>query len=412
MKSDLDTLMAERDLDALVVEGPDGLASANADFNYFVGGQKITGIVLKRRGEPAVLVYGPMERQQAEATGLQLVPRDRWNIRDILREHPDPYEAQVEYRRRMFTDLGIRGRVGFYGTVQAGASFALLAALSQRLPDLTVVAEFEQSVLAAARLTKDEREIELMRAVGRKTCAVVQTAVEFLRSGRAQGDTLHDTGGAPITIGRVKELIRREVAARGLELDQGLIFAQGRDAGLPHAHGDGAAPIRLGAPIVLDIYPRVPGGYYHDMTRTFAVGYAAPELERLYGDVRAAFDRVVGALRPGESTLAYQQLACQVFEERGHATVASTYPLEEGYVHSLGHGIGLQIHENLKFPYYAEQYGGDVLKPGVVFTIEPGLYYPSRGMGVRIEDTFCCLPDGSFESLTPFPYDLVIPLEQ
>ena len=60
----------------------------------------------------------------------------------------------------------------------------------------------------------------------------------------------------------------------------------------------------------------------------------------------------------------------------------------------------------------AEQYGGDVLKPGVVFTIEPGLYYPSRGMGVRIEDTFCCLPDGSFESLTPFPYDLVIPLEQ
>lgn len=412
MKSDLDALMAERDLDAIVVEGPDGMSSVNAEFNYLVSGQKLTGIVLKRRGEPAMLVHGPMERQQAEATGLALIPRDRWNMRDILRELPDPYAAQVEYRRRMFTELGIRGRVGFYGAVQSGANFALLAALGQQVPGLTVVAEFEQNLLAAARLTKDEREIELMRAVGRKTCAVVRTLVEFLRAGRAQGDTLHDAAGAPITIGRAKELIRREVAAHGLELDQGLIFAQGRDAGLPHAHGDDPAPIRLGAPIVLDIYPRVPGGYYHDMTRTFAVGHAAPELQRLYDDVRAAFDGVVAALRAGESTLAYQRLACQVLEQRGHATVASTYPLEEGFVHSLGHGIGLQIHENLKFPYYAEQYGGDVLRPGVVFTIEPGLYYPSRGLGVRLEDTFCCLPDGSFESLTPFPYDLVIPLEQ
>ncbi|HEU4324450.1 MAG TPA: Xaa-Pro peptidase family protein [Roseiflexaceae bacterium] len=410
MKQDLDHLMAERGLDALVIEGPDGLGSVNADYNYFVGGQKITGVVLKKRGEQAVLVYGPMERQQAESTGLRLVPRDQWNMRDILREIPDPYAAQVEYRRRMFSDLGITGKVGFYGTVQAGPSFALLAALSQQIPGLQIMAEFERDVIAAARLTKDEHEIALMREAGRRTCLVSEAVVEFLRAGRAEGDILVDASGSAVTIGRVKELIRREVAAQGLELSQGLIFAQGRDAGLPHAHGEDSAPVRLGDPIVFDLYPRVPGGYYHDMTRTFAVGHASPALRQLYDDVKAAFDAVVAALRVGEKTLTYQQIACDLFEQRGHATVASTFPLEEGFVHSLGHGIGLQIHENLKFPYYAEQYGGDVLLPGVVFTIEPGLYYPSRGMGVRIEDTFCCLPDGSFESLTPFGYDLVIPL--
>ncbi|HEX9371615.1 MAG TPA: aminopeptidase P family protein, partial [Roseiflexaceae bacterium] len=83
MKSDIDHLMAERNLDAIVVEGPDGFSSANPDFNYLVGGVRLTGTVLKRRGEPAMIVYRTMERQQAEETGLVMIPRDRWNMREI-----------------------------------------------------------------------------------------------------------------------------------------------------------------------------------------------------------------------------------------------------------------------------------------------------------------------------------------
>ncbi|HEY3230387.1 MAG TPA: M24 family metallopeptidase, partial [Roseiflexaceae bacterium] len=74
-----------------------------------------------------------------------------------------------------------------------------------------------------------------------------------------------------------------------------------------------------------------------------------------------------------------------------------------------GHGIGLEVHEDFGFP--ALQDRGELLRPGAVFTIEPGLYYPNKGIGVRIEDTYYCTPDGSFESLTPFPKDLVIPLK-
>ncbi|MBK9715394.1 MAG: aminopeptidase P family protein [Kouleothrix sp.] len=409
MKHDIDRLMGERNLDWIVVEGPDGFASANPDFNYLTGGVQLTGTVLKQRGQPAMIVYRTMERQQAEETGLVMVARDRWSMREIWQQCKDNFAAEVEHRRRMFADLGIRGRVGIYGTVKAGPHFAMLATLAQRLPDLEIVAEFENDLLSVARLTKDPAEIERMRLVGQKTCAVVQAVVDFIRTGRADGDTLVDASGRPIKIGDVRQLIGREIAARGLETPSGTIFAQGRDAGMPHAEGDDAAPLRLGQSIVFDIYPREQGGgYYHDMTRTFAIGYAPPELQQVYDHVRGAFEQVVSELEAGAPTRVYQELVCRYFEERGHPTINSSDALEEGYIHGLGHGLGLDIHEDLRITTVQDR--GDVLVPGSVFTIEPGLYYPSRGYGVRIEDTFYCTPDGQVESLTPFPIDLVIPL--
>jgi Xaa-Pro aminopeptidase len=152
------------------------------------------------------------------------------------------------------------------------------------------------------------------------------------------------------------------------------------------------------------------GGYYHDMTRTFAIGYAPPELQRAYDDVRAAFAHIISELESGAPTKAYQEMTCAFFEARGHETIGSKHPLEEGYIHSLGHGVGLEIHED--FSFSALKGRDDVIVPGSVFTIEPGLYYPSKGYGVRIEDTYYCTPDGEFESLTPFPQDLVIPIDE
>ena len=411
MRSDIDRLMAERNLDAIVIEGPDGLGSANPAFNYMVKGQKLTGTVLKQRGEPAMLVHSPWEQMQAQETGLVLVPSDRWNMREIMEQTASRFDAAVEYRRRMFEDLGIGGRVGIYGTVEAGPSFALLAALSQRMPGLEIVAEFEQDLISTARLTKEPDEVERMRDVGRRTVAVVQAVVDFIKQGRTDGDRLADANGKPLTIGDVHALIRRETAAQGLESPQGFIFSQGRDAGLPHAHGDENAPLMLGQPIVFDFYPREQGGgYYHDMTRTFAIGYASPELQKLYDDVIGVFEHVTSELESGAPTKVYQDMTCKYFEQRGYETIGSKYPIDEGYIHSLGHGIGLEVHEDYGFPSLKDR--GDVMTPGAVFTIEPGLYYPNQGLGVRIEDTYYCTPDSTFESLTPFPKDLVIPIKK
>ena len=408
MKSDLDRLMEERALDAIVIQGPDGLGSVNAPWAYIVNGQHLTGMVIKRRGDMPKLLFSPMERQQAEATGLELVPVGRWNMREISERFPGRQASSIEFHRQVFTDLGVRGRVGFYGTVEASTFLALSAGLRESLPELEIVGDGDDNLMDRARLTKDDGEIRRMEEVGRRTCAVIQCVVDFIGRQRASGDALVDEQGEPVTIGHVKALIRRELDAHGLESPEEAIFAQGRDAGIPHARGDEHAQLMLGQSIVFDIFPReAGGGYYHDVTRTFAIGYAPPELQRVYDDVRAAFEEVIGALKVGERTKRYQDLTCDILRARGHKTVADEYPIEEGYVHSLGHGIGLEVHEDLGFPSFADR--GDTLVPGAVFTIEPGLYYPSRGIGVRLEDTYVCELDGTFRSLTPFPLDLVIP---
>ena len=96
------------------------------------------------------------------------------------------------------------------------------------------------------------------------------------------------------------------------------------------------------------------------------------------------------------------------FEAKGHPT-ARTHPGgHDGYVHSLGHGVGLDIHEE---PRLSIAPGNDtLLMPGHVVSVEPGLYYPERGFGVRIEDTIALQADGSVLNLTHFPYDLVVPM--
>lgn len=410
MQSDLDRLMAERNIDALVVEGPDGLGSANPAYNYFVKGEHITGFVLKKRGEPAMLVHSAWEKLQAEKTGLVLVDKDRWNMREIQAKASSRLEAVVEYRRQIFTELGIGGRVGLYGTVNAGQSFATWSLLAQKIPGLEIVAEFEKDLISQARLTKSPEEVELMRDVGRRACAVMQSVVDYIKAGHAQDGGVVDAQGQPITIGMVRSYMRREMAAQGIEDPENTIFAQGHDSALPHATGDDAAQLQLGQPIVFDFFPRqIGGGYFHDMTRTFAIGYAPPELQELYDTVKGSFDLVMSEFEVGAPTMPYQNMVCKFFEDRGHPTIGSQYPIEEGYIHSLGHGIGLEVHEDFGFPSLQDR--GDVIVPGVVFTVEPGLYYPGRDMGVRLEDTVYCHPDGTFESLTPFPMELVIPMK-
>jgi Xaa-Pro aminopeptidase len=409
MQSDLDRLMTERNLDAIVVEGPDGLGSANPAFNYFVRGAHLTGLVIKKRNEPAMLIHSDWEVLQAQETGLVCVSSSRWNLRDISARIPDRLAARVELRRQMYADLGVSGRVGLYGTVQTGPFLALLRGLEAVMPGVTFVAEFDKDLISAARLTKDAHEVAVMREVGRKTCEVVQAAVDYITRGYADGEYVVDpTSQRHITIGDVRAVIDRELAARGL-VGEGTIFAQGRDAGLPHARGEDSMALQRGQAIVFDIFPKDASGYYHDMTRTFAIDYATPELQEAYDHVMGAFNEVVQEFELGAPTKPYQTMVCNYFEQRGHETIGSKYPIEEGYVHSLGHGLGLEVHEDFGFPSLADR--GDVLVPGAVFSVEPGLYYPSKGYGVRIEDTYWCRPDGTFESLTEFPKDLVLTLK-
>ncbi len=216
--------------------------------------------------------------------------------------------------------------------------------------------------------------------------------------------------GRPLTIGAVKQLINLWLAEAGVENPKGAIFAQGRDAGIPHSAGDAEAQIRLGQTIVFDIFPsEAGGGYFYDFTRTWCLGYAPDEALAVYEDVLAVYRQIMTELEAHTPCRTYQLRTCELFEARGHPTICSNPQTREGYVHSLGHGLGLYVHERPRFGETATP--EDRLDPGVVVTIEPGLYYPDRDLGVRLEDTVYIHPNGRVEVLADYPLDLVIPVK-
>ena len=406
MRSDLDALMEERSLDALLVEGPDGMGSANPAFAYLTRGAHVVGSVVKKRGQAPQLIYRSMERDEAERSGLDLVNLDRWPVHEIQEQADSQLDARVELYRRILTDLEVSGRVGVYGTGPIGAYHTLLNRLSATLPEATFVGEYSEDALSMARQTKDADEIEALRTVGQSACEVLEAVVAFWRAHQVRHGTLVKDDGSTLTIGDTKAVIRMEQAKRGLESPAGFICAIGRDAGVPHSRGNPDDPVELGKPILIDFFPRDESGYFHDVTRTFCLGHAPEEIGAAFRDVMDAFNAIVAEFALGESTQAYQHYVCDFFKERGHPDPKTDPTTTTGYVHSLAHGLGLEVHED---PYFRTFGPSDaVLQAGMVFTVEPGLYYPDRGYGIRIEDTYYADEDGRFQSLTPFPKDLVV----
>jgi Xaa-Pro aminopeptidase len=114
--------------------------------------------------------------------------------------------------------------------------------------------------------------------------------------------------------------------------------------------------------------------------------------------VLTAFEMEAGRMRSGTPAASYQAMVCDFFESRGYDTTRRNPATLEGYVHSLGHGVGLDVHEKPSFALTPSN--KEMIEAGDVVTIEPGLYFPDREIGVRIEDTFVVREDGRVEPLS------------
>jgi Xaa-Pro aminopeptidase len=311
----------------------------------------------------------------------------------------------------MLADQNITaGRVSVYGRGEVGTNFAVFSALQAVAPELEIVGESDRdSMMLTAMATKDAAEIERIREMGKITTAVVGQVADFLTSHKVKNEVLIKADGQPLTIGDVKSKINLWLAEKGVENPHGTIFVIGRDAGIPHSTGTPSDVMALGKTIVFDIFPcEAGGGYHYDFTRTWCLGYAPDEAQALYDDVYAVYHKVMDELKVNALFKDYQAITCDFYEEKGHPTIKEDPSIQEGYVHSLGHGLGLHVHEAPWSGSGATE--KDILAPGAVFTVEPGLYYPSKGMGCRLEDTVAVMPDGTFEILAEFPLDLVLPI--
>ncbi len=411
MKTDLDRLMQEHSIDAILVTGP---AQHNPAMYYLTGGGHMTSAdLIKPRGAEAVLYYNPMERDEAAATGLKTKNLIDYDWQAFLKQADGDFaKGQALRYQQMLTEQGVTsGRVSIFGIGEVGATYAVLAALQAVMPDIAVVGEdARSSLMLEAMATKDKVEIERIRQMGKVTTAVVGQVADFLTSHKAKDGVVIKADGEPLTIGDVKSKINLWLAEKGVENPHGTIFAIGRDSGVPHSTGNPSDVMALGKTIVFDIFPcEAGGGYHYDFTRTWCLGYAPDEAQALYDDVLFVYQRVMSELKSNVPFKDYQKLACNLYEARGHATIKDDPSIQEGYVHSLGHGVGLNIHESPWSGSGATE--RDVLVPGAVVTIEPGLYYPSKGLGCRLEDTIVVKPDGTFEILAEYPLDLVLPIQ-
>lgn len=407
MKSDLDRLMADAHLDALLIIGA---AAANPSMAYMVGRAHLTGgAVLKQRGHEPVLFYRPMERDEAAGTGLALKCLDDYEPLRLLKEAGgDQVLAEAFRYRDLFADFDVAGRVGIMGRVDLGPAYAIFQRLTELVPGVEIVGLGRSAdVISQARGTKDPQEIERMRRIGRITTGVVGDVAGFLTSHRVRQGVLEDSRGEVLTVGEVKRRINLWLAMRGADNPEGTIFALGRDAGVPHSVGGDQDPVVIGKTIVFDIFPcEAGGGYFYDFTRTWCLDHASDEVLQAYEDVRAVKQEMLTSLRAGTLCREYQARTCELFEARGHPTLHSDPRTEVGYVHSLGHGVGLDVQET---PFFQDvESNTDRLAPGSIVTVEPGLYYPDRGFGIRLEDTVCILPDGTAEVLASYPEDLVM----
>ncbi|EMA58988.1 M24 family metallopeptidase [Halorubrum kocurii] len=267
------------------------------------------------------------------------------------------------------------------------------------------------------RAVKTDEEVDAVRDAQRANEAAMRAAEELIAEADVAGedapveggDASADDGevepgtllyeGEPLTSERVTEEIEVTLLRHGCALDQ-TIVAGGAQAADPHDRGSG--PLRANEAIIVDIFPRSKATKYNaDMTRTFCVGEPSETLREWYDLTERALDAALDAVEPGATGEDVHAAACEVYEDAGEPTFRTDPETETGFIHSTGHGVGLDVHES---PRLAS--GGEELEPGHVITVEPGLYDPDVG-GVRIEDIAVVTEDG-YENLTAYPIEFEV----
>lgn len=244
------------------------------------------------------------------------------------------------------------------------------------------------------REIKSEEELRHLTKSIRLAEKGLARAMEILRSSKPDRRGQLRWAGKPLTSERLRGEMEAAVVLHGGQVSN-TIVAGGLQACDPHERGSG--PLHGNQLIILDIFPRDPEtGYFGDLTRTVVRGRASEAQRRLWETVRKAQARVVKSIRPGVSGADLHQETVEAFEKAGYPTELRD-GRRVGFFHGTGHGLGLELHE-------APRFAKAVFRPGQVFTVEPGLYYPEIG-GVRIEDDVVVTGD-SARTLNRFPKEL------
>jgi Xaa-Pro aminopeptidase len=321
---------------------------------------------------------------------IEVRPLEQFGMDELLTSGMAREAADNEIVLRACRELGI-------ASAAVPATFPLELADYLRAAGVELRADGE--LFTRRRRVKTEAELDGIRRAQRGAEAGMGVAREMLRQAERSNGVL-TLDGEPLTCERIKIAVERAFSEHGVAAEE-FIVSHGAQTAIGHEMGHG--PIAPDEPVVLDLFPRDRDtGCYADMTRTFVVGEPPEELQEFQRLCREALRRAVEAIRPGVRGLELHTQICDFFHEHGYPTQLSKKPgevLQDGFFHALGHGVGLEVHEQ---PWLGRAPGE--LVAGDVVAIEPGLYRSGWG-GCRLEDLVLVTEDGG-ELLTDFPYDL------
>ncbi|HSK17385.1 MAG TPA: Xaa-Pro peptidase family protein [Gaiellaceae bacterium] len=337
-------------------------------------------IYLERNGRRTAFV-GSLEIPRLEGIeGLATVPLEELGFDELVEQGLSWHEQTPELVLRACRHASV-------SEVVAPRDFPLEIADFLRAHDVSV--EARGKLFDARRRVKTQAEIEGVRRAQQAS----EQAMDAIRARLRKG-------GEP-TSEELQAEATRVFSAAGVIAPDLVLVSSGAQTVVGHEPGRG--PIRPGEPIVVDLFPRDPlSGCHGDMTRTFCLGEPPEELVRYHALVREALDLACATIRPGITGREAHRAVCELFEEHGYATQLSKEPgevLEEGFFHSLGHGVGLEVHE---LPALGRS--GEEIVAGDVLAVEPGLYRKGFG-GCRLEDVVLVTEDGC-EVLADYPYEL------
>lgn len=257
-------------------------------------------------------------------------------------------------------------------------TLSVLSALEKALEIEFVTDSTLDDIIDSVRIKKNESEVELIVKAQRIAEKAFEHICRFIKVGMTEKE-----------IGLELDYFMLRNGADALSFET--IAVCGEKTSMPHGV-PGENKVKAGDFVTMD-YGAVCGGYHSDMTRTVAVGYATDEMKKVYNTVLSAQSAAFELMKPGVPCTDVDKAGRDVIENAGYG---------EYFGHSLGHGVGVEIHEMPAVSPRSE----NVLEAGYVITNEPGIYLPGK-FGVRIEDMAYITKDG-YRNLTNAPKELIV----
>ncbi len=234
------------------------------------------------------------------------------------------------------------------------------------------------------RIKKNDSELKNIKDAMRSTEKAMALAIDMVSSSKIKGNKLY-LQGKLLNSELVKAEINSYLSRLGYVASH-TIVSGGKHSSMPHHTGTG--PLYANKPIIIDIFPRSQKtGYFGDLTRTVVKGEPSRELIKMYKTVHEGQKHAISLIKDGRRVKTVHMEVLKLFKDSGFEnSMINGKP--QGFIHSTGHGLGLEIHEPPRIGS-----GEEILKAGNVVTVEPGLYYERLG-GIRIEDVVSVTKEG------------------